>query len=195
MLARSWQGRKCSSAGGSWSSSEGAASRATCRAGRDGCCSRSSSRTATGRSTREEVIEALWPDGRDGGLAPLLSKVRRVVPLDGLRPDRAGSLGRRRGGGRCGAPRRVRPRSRPATRCLGAVAGGDVRRGTPVPRRRGGAVDRRAAPLARRPARARGRGVRRGDARRRRHRARGGGRAGAPPRRARAVPGDRATGS
>jgi SARP family transcriptional regulator, regulator of embCAB operon len=37
--------------------------------------------------TREEVLEALWPDGRDGGLAPLLSKVRRVVPLDGLRPD------------------------------------------------------------------------------------------------------------
>ena len=38
-------------------------------------------------ATREEVLEALWPDGRDGGLAPLLSKLRRVVPLDGLRPD------------------------------------------------------------------------------------------------------------
>ena len=38
-------------------------------------------------ATREDVIDALWPDGRDGGLAPLLSKVRRVVPLDGLRPD------------------------------------------------------------------------------------------------------------
>jgi DNA-binding SARP family transcriptional activator len=38
-------------------------------------------------ATRDEVIDALWPDGRDGGLAPLLSKVRRVVPLDGLRPD------------------------------------------------------------------------------------------------------------
>ena len=37
--------------------------------------------------TREALIDALWPDGRDGGLAPLLSKVRRVVPLDGLRPD------------------------------------------------------------------------------------------------------------
>jgi DNA-binding SARP family transcriptional activator len=37
--------------------------------------------------TREDVLEALWPDGRDGGLAPLLSKARRVVPLDGLRPD------------------------------------------------------------------------------------------------------------
>jgi SARP family transcriptional regulator, regulator of embCAB operon len=37
--------------------------------------------------TREEVLEALWPGGRDGGLAPLLSKVRRVMPLDGLRPD------------------------------------------------------------------------------------------------------------
>src|SRR4051812_16421473 len=35
--------------------------------------------------TREEVIEALWPGGRDGGLAPLLSKTRRVVPLEGLR--------------------------------------------------------------------------------------------------------------
>jgi DNA-binding SARP family transcriptional activator len=40
--------------------------------------------------TREEVLDALWPDGRDGGLAPLLSKVRRVVPLDGLRPDLTG---------------------------------------------------------------------------------------------------------
>ena len=38
-------------------------------------------------ATREEVVDALWPDGRDGGLAPLLSKVRRVLPLDGLRPD------------------------------------------------------------------------------------------------------------
>jgi pentatricopeptide repeat protein len=35
--------------------------------------------------TRDELLEALWPDGRDGGLAPLLSKLRRVVPLDGLR--------------------------------------------------------------------------------------------------------------
>jgi DNA-binding SARP family transcriptional activator len=34
--------------------------------------------------TRNEVVEALWADGRDGGLAPLLSKVRHVVPLDGL---------------------------------------------------------------------------------------------------------------
>jgi len=41
--------------------------------------------------TREEVVEALWPDGRDGGLAPLLSKVRRVVPLDGLRPELPGA--------------------------------------------------------------------------------------------------------
>ena len=42
---------------------------------------------ALGRSrllTRDEVIAALWPDGRDGGLAPLLSKLRRVVPLDGV---------------------------------------------------------------------------------------------------------------
>jgi DNA-binding SARP family transcriptional activator len=42
---------------------------------------------ALGRSrllTRDEVVAALWPDGRDGGLAPLLSKLRRVVPLEGL---------------------------------------------------------------------------------------------------------------
>jgi DNA-binding SARP family transcriptional activator len=36
------------------------------------------------RLTRDELIAALWPDGRDGGLAPLLSKVRRVVPLEEL---------------------------------------------------------------------------------------------------------------
>jgi DNA-binding SARP family transcriptional activator len=34
---------------------------------------------------RSELLDALWPDGRDGGLAPLLSKLRRVVPLDGMR--------------------------------------------------------------------------------------------------------------
>jgi DNA-binding SARP family transcriptional activator len=34
--------------------------------------------------TRDELLEALWPDGRDGGLAPLLSKLRRVVPVEGL---------------------------------------------------------------------------------------------------------------
>jgi DNA-binding SARP family transcriptional activator len=33
--------------------------------------------------TRDELVAALWPDGRDGGLAPLLSKLRRVVPLSG----------------------------------------------------------------------------------------------------------------
>jgi DNA-binding SARP family transcriptional activator len=41
---------------------------------------------------RDEVLDALWPDGRDGGLAPLLSKLRRVVPVDGSRiglPDDA----------------------------------------------------------------------------------------------------------
>jgi DNA-binding SARP family transcriptional activator len=38
---------------------------------------------------RGEVVCALWPDGRDGGLAPLLSKLRRVVPLDGLRLEDA----------------------------------------------------------------------------------------------------------
>ena len=35
--------------------------------------------------SRDEALEALWPDGRDAGLAPLLSKLRRVVELDGLR--------------------------------------------------------------------------------------------------------------
>jgi len=36
--------------------------------------------------SRDELLDALWPEGRDGGLAPLLSKVRRVFPLAGLRP-------------------------------------------------------------------------------------------------------------
>jgi DNA-binding SARP family transcriptional activator len=40
---------------------------------------------------RDELVEAVWPDGRDGGLAPLLSKLRRVVPVEGttvaLSPD------------------------------------------------------------------------------------------------------------
>jgi pentatricopeptide repeat protein len=35
--------------------------------------------------TRADVAEALWPGGHDGGLAPLLSKLRRVIQLDGLR--------------------------------------------------------------------------------------------------------------
>ena len=35
---------------------------------------------------RDELVEALWPSGQDVGLAPLLSKLRRVLPLDGLRP-------------------------------------------------------------------------------------------------------------
>jgi DNA-binding SARP family transcriptional activator len=34
---------------------------------------------------RDEVLEAIWPDGHDGGLAPLRSKLRRVVHLDGFR--------------------------------------------------------------------------------------------------------------
>ena len=34
---------------------------------------------------RAELLEALWPDGRDGGLAPLLSKLRHTVPVDGTR--------------------------------------------------------------------------------------------------------------
>jgi len=32
--------------------------------------------------TRDELAAALWPDGRDAGLAPLLSKLRRIVPID-----------------------------------------------------------------------------------------------------------------
>jgi DNA-binding SARP family transcriptional activator len=39
--------------------------------------------------TRDELVGAVWEDGRDGGLAPLLSKLRRAVPLDGLRVDLA----------------------------------------------------------------------------------------------------------
>jgi DNA-binding SARP family transcriptional activator len=39
-----------------------------------------------GTITRDDAVAALWPDGRDGGLAPLLSKLRRLVQLDGLRP-------------------------------------------------------------------------------------------------------------
>jgi SARP family transcriptional regulator, regulator of embCAB operon len=32
---------------------------------------------------RDELVEAVWPEGRDGGLAPLLSKLRKVVPVSG----------------------------------------------------------------------------------------------------------------
>jgi DNA-binding SARP family transcriptional activator len=35
--------------------------------------------------TRPLLLDALWPDGQDGGLAPLLSKLRRVAPLDEYR--------------------------------------------------------------------------------------------------------------
>jgi DNA-binding SARP family transcriptional activator len=35
--------------------------------------------------SRDEVLGAVWANGRDGGLAPLLSKLRRVVPVDGHR--------------------------------------------------------------------------------------------------------------
>jgi SARP family transcriptional regulator, regulator of embCAB operon len=37
--------------------------------------------------TRDELPGAVWADGHDGGLAPLLSKLRRIVPLDGLHVD------------------------------------------------------------------------------------------------------------
>lgn len=36
---------------------------------------------------RDELVHALWPDGRDGGLAPLLSKLRRVMPVTGATLD------------------------------------------------------------------------------------------------------------
>jgi DNA-binding SARP family transcriptional activator len=36
-----------------------------------------------GSVTRAQLVDALWPDGRDGGLAPLLSKLRRIVPVEG----------------------------------------------------------------------------------------------------------------
>lgn len=32
---------------------------------------------------RDELVEALWPGGRDSGLSPLLSKLRRLVELEG----------------------------------------------------------------------------------------------------------------
>lgn len=32
---------------------------------------------------RDELIDALWPGGRDGGLSPLLSKLRRLVMIEG----------------------------------------------------------------------------------------------------------------
>jgi DNA-binding SARP family transcriptional activator len=35
--------------------------------------------------TRAHLLDALWPEGQDGGLAPLLSKLRRVTPLDEYR--------------------------------------------------------------------------------------------------------------
>ncbi len=35
--------------------------------------------------TRSHLLNALWPEGQDGGLAPLLSKLRRVAPLDEYR--------------------------------------------------------------------------------------------------------------
>jgi SARP family transcriptional regulator, regulator of embCAB operon len=35
--------------------------------------------------TRDQVVDAVWPDGRDGGLAPLVSKLRRLVAVDGQR--------------------------------------------------------------------------------------------------------------
>jgi SARP family transcriptional regulator, regulator of embCAB operon len=34
--------------------------------------------------TREELVGALWSDGHDGGLAPLLSKLRRIAPVEGV---------------------------------------------------------------------------------------------------------------
>lgn len=34
-------------------------------------------------TSRDELVEALWPDGRDSGLSPLLSKLRHLVELEG----------------------------------------------------------------------------------------------------------------
>lgn len=34
-------------------------------------------------ASRDELVEALWPGGEDAGLSPLLSKLRRVVELEG----------------------------------------------------------------------------------------------------------------
>ncbi len=34
-------------------------------------------------AARDELVDALWPDGRDGGLSPLLSKLRRLVEIEG----------------------------------------------------------------------------------------------------------------
>jgi DNA-binding SARP family transcriptional activator len=34
-------------------------------------------------ASRDELVEAVWPGGRDGGLSPLLSKLRRLVELEG----------------------------------------------------------------------------------------------------------------
>ena len=86
MLARSCRVGKFSSAGGSSSSSTTVASRTSCRDVRAGCCSRSSSRTACARSHATSSWRHCGRTGEDVGLAPLLSKLRRVVPLDGLRP-------------------------------------------------------------------------------------------------------------
>jgi DNA-binding SARP family transcriptional activator len=34
-------------------------------------------------ASRDELVQTLWPSGRDGGLSPLLSKLRRLVELEG----------------------------------------------------------------------------------------------------------------
>lgn len=33
-------------------------------------------------TTRDELVDALWPSGRDGGLSPLLSRLRGLVPIE-----------------------------------------------------------------------------------------------------------------
>lgn len=33
--------------------------------------------------SRDELVDALWPGAADGGLAPLLSKLRKIVPVSG----------------------------------------------------------------------------------------------------------------
>ena len=196
MLARSWRRGKCSSAGGSWSSSTDAASRTTCRAGRDGSCSRSSSRTATGRSTRERAGRGALAGrtGRRPRAAPVEAAPRRAARR--AAPGRAASSGStsRRRPPPCTAPESALALGDPheawgPSQVAMFVAGRPFLAGEEAPW-----IDEQRRSLSRAP-RARARGVRRRDARRRRHRAggRGAGSAAAWSRSSRIA--KRATGS
>jgi hypothetical protein len=72
--------------------------------------------------TRDELVAALWPEGTDAGLAPLLSKLRRLVPVAGrgevrivLPPDAWVDF---RCGGRSTSPGRSGARARGRLRLL-----------------------------------------------------------------------------